>query len=184
MRSLSAYVVISEGGKQTNGRPRDRGCDQRQAEVFGMFGLGQHISSTTDTQKFSLLHQAADFLGMDREPRKVPGLENRLRTGRSGQPVTLSGIQRHVINYTHFYTSTYTYSRSTLNAKGSFRGQWAPPLPMQMRHGWISGAADSRQKLAAPDTVSGPDPKAARLKVKVPGVLAAPASTALLARAC
>jgi hypothetical protein len=103
MRTLSPDVVISQGGKQTNGRPRGRCCDQRQAEVFGMFGLGQNISSATDTQELSLLHQAADLLGMDRESRKIPGLENSLRFGRGGQPVTLSGIQRHVINYTHFY---------------------------------------------------------------------------------
>jgi hypothetical protein len=49
-----------------------------------MFGLGQHIASATDAYELPFLHKPADLLRMDRQPGKVPGLQNGLRSGRSG----------------------------------------------------------------------------------------------------
>jgi predicted DNA-binding transcriptional regulator AlpA len=129
-----------------------------------MFGLGQHISSATDTQELSLLHQAADLLGMDREPRKVPGLENSLRFGRSGQPVTLSGISkptlRRLRQSSDFPAPTQLSDRAIGWSRDEIQ-QWiaarrAPPFNRMMRlakpfsvdHGVGSGSRAIRSRHA------------------------------------
>ena len=64
-----------------------------------MFGLWQHVAPTANADELSFDHEAAYFLRMDSQSRKIPRLQNRLGASKCGE---LPALPKNCLDVTYY----------------------------------------------------------------------------------